>query len=235
MYLNEKRNQNEGSSLKERKNRREEKIARLPNSVYNGICAFLIALIIIFMGTGEYVYHSFKYAGYTRNEISGTIEQVGEGKFDVKVKFKQFSINKPYFCIDGEWVRTSFLNYDKYKVGDSFSYYKYTRGDNVYRSLEWLSIIKALIFILIQIIIYMTIYLFFDTNTAKTSNKKLICPQGKKIRDYSNKELYELCNEYGVVIPVSKKKNRKYLENLVRHIQLDEKIRKEMQEESDSF
>ena len=222
--------------MREHKDKIEGQILKLPEAVYNGIIVILIIAEMFFSGSMLYIYHSFRYIGYEQSKAEGTIEYRGKDEFEYEVKFKSHTAHKYYFSIDGEWLRVSEWDYEKYRSGDTYSFYEYTKGGNVYRSVERLSLIKALGLVLIQLLIITTIYLFFDAVSVKKKIKaEPIIPESRKVQDYSKKELYDLCIEYGINIDENKRNNRHYLEKAIRREKERQKWRKEQEKKDRKF
>lgn len=180
----------------------------------------------LMIAAGSYIPFTMKSLVYPvffeKRSETGIIEEIKQDEIEIWIpsKYRAAQYQKYYFIIDGMEVPVSGKDYYIYETGDSYSYFRYEGnekeiGDHIDYQL-WQGIIGALI----QTGIFVTALIFIFTDTGEKELKKREeqdkdekLPEKLKYKEYSTKELYELCVSKKVHIIPGKRKNRKYLEH----------------------
>ena len=206
-------------------------IDRLPIPLYNFLCIFLFAVMLLSLSQLSYSVRNLHYGSWECSTETGVITDKGHERIDYRTThWREITLFRNYFEVNGEWIRVDGSTFAKRNVADSLTYYRYQSQNGTYASMESYHIWKGILGIFLAILSVGLTDLFFSAHQKPKKQegtdtiKHPLPPKGVRLADYSTEELLQICEENGRKNLEKRKNNRVFLENCVRQMQQEQKI-----------
>lgn len=190
--------------------------------VYGMLSLLMTAIMIITLSFFPYVYKSLGYSClYEKQQVSGVVEDIVVSEKNLRIRNSHTTFRTYYLLIEDikVWVTPSMA--EKCEEGEVYEYYRYIRGNEVTGECFDYTLVGGLLGLLLEIgIVYIAaFYCFTDVKDKgnKENVKESALPLPREYKNYSAKELYEICLLNHIQVLDGKRRDRKYLERRLRN------------------
>ena len=189
---------------------------------YGMLYLLMIDIMIIALSFFPYVHKTLSYSClYDKQQVSGVVEDVVVSEKNLRIRNSHTTFQTYYLLIDDikVWVTPSMA--DKCEKGEVYEYYRYIRGDKVIGECFDYTLAGGLFGLLLEIgIVYIAAFYCFTDVKDKGNKENAVesaLPLPREYKNYSAKELYELCLLNHIHVLDGKRRDRKYLERRLRN------------------